>query len=97
MEETGLIKLALEQVPALTVVAIMLYVFLKAFERVIDKLTATQENIVKLSQEASEAMARNNIIMEKYQEGASDIKDASANLARITQMIEFSCNYPKNV
>lgn len=43
-----LIKQALEQVPALTVVAVLLYFFLKAFEKVIGKLVTTQDELRKL-------------------------------------------------
>lgn len=43
-----LVKQALEQVPALTVVAVLLYFFLKAFEKVISKLIVTQDELRKL-------------------------------------------------
>jgi uncharacterized protein YoxC len=95
--ESDLLKIALEQVPALTVVGVLLYLFLKAFERVMDKFMDTQKGVKEMHEKAMEVLAKNNVVMEKYEEGMQDVKEASATLARVAQMLEFTCHYPRNL
>ena len=90
-----LITAALEQAPALTIVAFLLYVFLKAFERTIDKMTKAQDKLI-------EVIEANHAIMSGWEgqqvqtstqmiDIAKSLGDTTSELSKIIQLIQFNC------
>lgn len=86
-----LVKQAIEQVPALVVVAVLLYVFLKAFERVISNLTKAQDELRELYKETLQIVSNNTDTISKYEGGMERIQTVAAELARAAQLIQFNC------
>lgn len=93
--DAQLIKLALEQAPALAIVAILLYIFLKAFERVIDKLTEAQDNIIQVIKENHAVITRweskVNTSEQQLAETTKELATITKNLVSMAQQITFSC------
>ena len=71
----SLFKYALEQVPALTVVGVLLYVFLKAFERVINKMMVAQEQVQELYKETLNVITSNTTALVEHKASISSLHD----------------------
>lgn len=87
----ALLKQALEQVPALTVVAVLLWVFLKSFERVIGKLTAAQDELRELYRETLSIISTNSATLTKYETTMVDINHVAAELAHVAKNMQDNC------
>lgn len=81
----SLLKYALEQVPALTVVAVLLYVFLKAFERVINKMMVAQEQVQELYKETLVVITNNTTALTEH-------KDSIQVLQNMVHHMKRECN-----
>lgn len=86
------VLLALKQVPALFIVGVLLYIFLKAFERTVDKLLKAQDAVVEVIKE-------NHAVMERWkdrqEDAAEELVRTSEKLSELVQIMEFTCP-PKN-
>lgn len=76
----SLLRYALEQVPALTVVAVLLYVFLKAFERVITKMVVAQEQVQELYKETLNVITANTAALTEHKGHIQGLQEAVHNI-----------------